>query len=168
MAFLKHQQRILNLIGYDLQPRESRLRRLFIAVNLLLLYTIIWPEMAYVIDNLDNIRNATDGLCPLLFGLSSAARLMTLRLRRNRFGVLFTRLHSLWRNASDSEACSLLQKAFEKENRLSFPYILSTSLVGVLYLAFPVCRAFYQQSVGHEDSNVSWEMPMRSMYVRCI
>lgn len=165
MAFLQHQQRILNWLGYDFQSRESRGQRLFIAVNLVLMHAIMFAELAYVIANFDHIQRATDGLCPLLFGISSSARLMTLCLRRDRFAVLMASLRRMWSLESDARARDILQAAFERENRLSFPYILSTILVGVLYLAFPLCRAFYQQWSGQGD-DANWEIPMRSMYAK--
>lgn len=162
MAFLLLQQRMFRLIGYDFKPHETLLRRLLIAINLILLYTIMWPEWTYVQANLDNVRNATDGLCPLLFGFSSAARLVTLRLRRRRFYALFARLQALWSKAEPDDR-RLLQTAFETENRLSFPYIVSTVMLGGLYLTFPLAQATYAHFSGHK---AIWEIPMRSMYVR--
>lgn len=161
MPFLLLQKRMFRLIGYDLKPHESHLRSLIIAANLILLYTIMWPEMTYVTAHLDNVRNATDGLCPLLFGFSSAARLVTLRLRRRRFYALFTRLQAMWSNAEPDDR-DLLQKAYETENRLSFPYIASTCMLGGLYLTFPLVRASYQFFSGQV---AVWEIPMRSMCV---
>lgn len=161
-TFLQHQRRMLSLVGYDVQPhRESPVRFAITAISLVLLYAIMWPELAYVRAHIGDIRLATDGMCPLLFGFSSAARLLTLRVRRRQFYRLIGRMEALWQRAERRPADgAVLRAAFGRENRLSFPYILSTSAVGVLYLVFPVASAVYQLVSG---GNVTREIPMRSM-----
>lgn len=54
-----------------------------------------------------------------------------------------------------------LDKAYKADNRLSLPYILSTSMVGILYLSFPIAKSSYEYLA---YGNTTWVMPMRSMY----
>lgn len=64
--------------------------------------------------------------------------------------------------ASDSDI-TFLDAAYKADNRLSLPYILSTSMVGVLYLVYPIATSSYEYL---SKGSTTWVMPMRSMSVK--
>lgn len=96
MTFLKIQNFMLLLVGYNLKRVEHIGWKIFTIINLVLLTAIVFPELKFVTDNISNVKKATDGLCPLLFGVSSLAKLLTFRFRRERFYKFIWKLQDMW------------------------------------------------------------------------
>lgn len=94
--FLKMQNFMLLLVGYNRKEPEHFGWKIYTYVNLCLLIVIIWPEMSYVTANISDVKMATDGLCPLLFGASSLAKLLTMRIKKPQFYKLIRNLQDLW------------------------------------------------------------------------
>lgn len=87
---------MLLLVGYNRKEQEHFGWKIYTYVNLCLLTIIIWPEMTYVTANISDVKMATDGLCPLLFGASSLAKLLTFRIKKSHFYKLIKNLQNLW------------------------------------------------------------------------
>lgn len=87
---------MLLLVGYNLKKVEHIGWKIFTIINLILLITIVFPELKFVTDNISNVKMATDGLCPLLFGVSSLAKLLTFRLSKGTFYKLIWNLQAMW------------------------------------------------------------------------
>lgn len=102
MAFLKMQNFMLLLVGYNRKEPEHFGWKIYTYVNLCLLIVIIWPEMSYVTANISDVKMATDGLCPLLFGASSLAKLLTIRIKKSQFYKLIQNLQHLWKRGKNT------------------------------------------------------------------
>lgn len=182
MKFLRLQEILLHLIGYSVRPNEPVVWKLGSHLGLYLLTTHLFPESYYIYDNLSDIKKTTDGLCPCLFGLSTIIKMFTLLLRRSRFYAVVWKIKDLTNsgNINITPDCILgsfglrlsffqflvaqdyrpiLDRAYTISNRLSLPHIVSTIMVGVLYIVFPIAMGtfgYFKYGKG------SWEMPMRA------
>lgn len=110
--FLKMQNVMLLLVGYNRKEPEHLGWKIYTYVNLFLLIVIIWPEMSYVTANISDVKMATDGLCPLLFGASSLAKLLTIRIKKPHFYNLIRNLQDLWEKGIKYTNWSLNQNNF--------------------------------------------------------
>lgn len=57
-----------------------------------------------------------------------------------------------------------LIEAYHSDHRISWPYLLSTSFVGVLYIVFPLAMTAFAFATTTEE--LEWTMPMKSLYDR--
>lgn len=178
MKFLGVQQRMLHLVGYSFRPNEHSAWKWFAHLGLYLLTAHLVPESYYIFDNLTDISKTTEGMCPFLVGLSTIIKLFTLLLGRQRFYEVIWKIKELtmagnyyrdanWRNRIFIVYCFLvtgddrqiLESAYKIANRLNLPHIVSTIMVAVLYIVFPIAMGSYGYFRLGEGS---WAMPMRS------
>ena len=84
VSFLKIQLRCVRVFGY-LFVKTNIFVHLYATFNWLSLILITVPEGYYVIENVGNIRNTTDGLATLLTVYLSISKIATIFFQREKF-----------------------------------------------------------------------------------
>lgn len=181
MAFLKLQTLMLRLLCWSTQPNENIAWKIVSWLHWALLATISCTELHFVIVNMANIPLATDALCTLLTCVLSLSKMFTMNVNRNKHYKMIWTLREMWSKSimnlfksqlrpqdvftfvapKDDER--FLYDAYKSDYQLTLPYIISTVMVGILYMAFPIALSTSDFIM---TGNATWKMPMKSVYVR--
>ncbi|KAG4068760.1 hypothetical protein HA402_002451 [Bradysia odoriphaga] len=161
MGFLRTQRLCLYLIGFSFKKDESRVIQLYSLLSWISILIIIIPETHFVIENLTDIPLATDALCTQFTSMLSLMKIATLYFKKDTFYRIIDQLDDMWRKSSKSDRL-ILEEGNTIDKRLTMVYLVSSMLVAVLYLLFPIVKGMYDLFT---TGAAEWIMPMRSIFI---